>query len=326
MKAIVTGATGFLGGHLIPMLVDHGFQVIAMGRNNTIGESLVNESVSFKQVDIRFYEQVVQVFEAVDVVFHCAALSDVWGDYKKFFDVNVKGTENILECCKKFKVKRLVHVSTTSVYFDFRDKLNINENEILKDGFANHYARTKALAEEKLKKNSENVEVVIIRPRGIVGDGDTSIMPRILRVSRKGIFPLINNGRALIDITYVKNVAHALVLAARKEDVDGMCFNISNMEPMTVKELLNKVFSSTGIEVNFINVNYYLISFAAVILEGIYKLFHLGEPAITKYSVGLLSKTQTLNTDLASSYLGYKPIYSLDHAINEYARWESESV
>ena len=120
MKAIVTGATGFLGGHLTSMLVAQGWQVLAMGRNRQIGASLVSASVNFKQVDITCLSQVDEAFETVDVVFHCAALSDVWGSYRAFYEVNVLGSEHILACCKKYHVKKLVHVSTTSVYFDFK--------------------------------------------------------------------------------------------------------------------------------------------------------------------------------------------------------------
>lgn len=326
-RAIVTGATGFLGSHLVMLLEEQGYQVIALGRNADKGQKLNSEQTTFKATDITNKSTLLQSFEQVDVVFHCAALSSAWGKMDDFERVNVQGARYVLQCCEQYEVKKLVYVSSTSVYFDFKDKTNIAETEVLQHGFVNHYAQTKYQAEQCLLTEKENTEVVIIRPRGIVGDGDTSIMPRVLRIADKGFFPLINQGKAIVDLTYVKNVAYALLLAAEKTGINGHCFNISNMEPLTVKSLLQKVLNhrKSSSPCRFFPMPYLLIYGIAYCLEGIAKCFSLGEPALTCYGVGLLAKTQTLNIEAARDELGYTPLYNLDHAIEQYVKWEERA-
>ncbi|MCW8933967.1 MAG: NAD(P)-dependent oxidoreductase [Gammaproteobacteria bacterium] len=326
MKAIVTGATGFLGSHLVSILEQKHYEVIALGRDANKGAALASKNIVFKSMEITDKHSVDSVFECADVVFHCAALSSVWGSPEDFELVNVQGTQNVLECCEKWSVKKLVYVSSTSVYFDYRDKTNIKESESLHHGFVNNYARTKYQAEVLLLTEKKNTEVVIIRPRGIIGDGDTSIMPRILRIADKGFFPLINKGQATVDLTYVKNVAHALILAGEKLNINGKCFNISNFEPLSVKELLQRVLKARKKKCSLVPVDYRFMYGIAKLMEVISIRLSLGEPSITCYGVGLLAKTQTLDIEAAKNVLGYEPVYSMDYAIEKYLEWESKDA
>lgn len=326
MKALVTGATGFLGGHLVQLLEEHGYSIIALGRDELKGAMLNSQHTTFKSVDITDRGALAEAFETVDVVFHCAALSSVWGDAQDFQRVNVQASRYVLECCEKFLVKRLVYVSSTSVYFDFTDRILLSEDQVLEQGFANEYAKSKYQAEQLLLAERKSTDVVIIRPRGIIGDGDTSIMPRILRVANKGFFPLFNRGQAMVDVTYVKNVAHALYLAGKQPNIDGQCYNISNLEPVTVKALLERVLDKRKNRVIFIPVAYPLMYGLAWLFEATAKLLSLAEPSITCYGIGLLAKTQTLDVSAAQQQLGYEPLYSLDYAIEKYLAWERDGA
>ncbi len=326
MKAIVTGATGFLGSHLVSILEEKHYDILALGRDTKKAAALISDTIRFKSVDITDIHSLDAAFESADIVFHCAALSSVWGRPEDFDLINVEGTRNVLHCCESYSVKRIVYVSSTSVYFDYRNKTNIKESENLIHNFVNDYARTKFQAEKLLLAERKKTEVVIIRPRGIIGDGDTSIMPRILRIADKGFFPLINKGQATIDLTYVKNVAHALILAGEKMNIDGKCFNISNHEPLSIRELLQKVFNKRKKRCLLVPVSYKFMYGLAWLLESIARNFSLSEPSITRYSVGLLAKTQTLNTDAAKNELGYEPIYSLDYAVDKYLDWGSKNA
>jgi nucleoside-diphosphate-sugar epimerase len=323
MKAIVTGATGFLGGHLVSLLEDSGHQVVALGRDRQKGLTLASASVRFKQADITNPDELQRQFEAADVVFHCAARSSTWGAYDDFYRDNVSGTANVLRCCESLGIARLVHVSSTSVYFNFEHRLNLTESQSLTSGFANHYAKTKYLAEQLLLQEQSRTEVVIIRPRGIVGEGDVSIMPRILRIANRGFFPLINGGQAIVDLTYVKNVAQALLLAAEKPGLNKAIFNISNLEPLTVRELLNRVLERRQRRLWMVPVPYALIAGLSHIFEAVARTLDLEEPILTHYGVGLLARSQTLNVEAACEQLGYRPRYSLDHAIEQYLAWEA---
>jgi len=325
-SAIVTGATGFLGAHLVSLLEARGYQVEAFGRDQAKGQELRSERVNFTSVDIADADALEKAFSKVDVVFHCAAWSRPWGKKEDFHRVNVVGTRNMLRSCERNKIKKLVFVSSTSVYFDFKDKRNISEKDTLPRTFVNDYAATKYEAERVLLSESCETEVTILRPRGIIGDGDTSIMPRILRVMNKGVFPSVNNGAAVVDLTYVKNVAYALLLAGEKHGIHKRCFNISNLEPLSVNTLLQYVLARRKRACNFVPVSYSLLYGLAWCLEVLAKVFAGGEPIITRYSVGLLAKTQTLDTSAAERELGYKPLYSIREGIDFYLAWEQRSA
>jgi len=322
MKAIVTGATGFLGSHLVETLVDKGWSVIAFGRNATRGKVIASEQVHYKYAEITDKKQLKTAFEAADVVFHCAAHTSIWGDYSTFYDTNVTGSLNVLECCEDFMIKRLVYISSSSVYFDFDDHASIKEDDALDKGFVNAYAKTKYLGEKVLLKHKKNTEVAIIRPKSIIGERDLTIMPRIQKIADSGIFPIMNNGEAVVDITYVKNVTHALLLLAEADSVDGKCYNITNDSPLKVKDFLQKIFNNRSKKVCLVKTPYKGMYLASGAIEAISKTLHLGEPRLTRFGVGLFAKTLYLNIDKAKQELGYKPIFTLEQGIERYSEWE----
>ena len=317
MRAIVTGGTGFVGGHLVDLLLERECEVTVFGRNLEKLAQLSKRSVEVFCVDLTDLHALRTVFKSVDVVFHCAALSDAWGDYKLFYTQNVIASKNLLSLCEEVGVAKLIYVSSTSVYFDFKHRFNISEDDALNSQFANYYARSKREAEVLLLKTKKTTQVVIIRPRGILGKGDKSIKPRLSRIMQTGFFPLVNGGEAIVDLTHVKNVALALLLAANANNVDGECFNISNNDPLSIKEMLKYLPSDLTENVKFFNVSYRILFFIAFLLETYCRLLRLNEPVITKYSVGLIGKSQVLNITAAREKLKYEPHHSIRDALRD---------
>ena len=198
----------------------------------------------------------------------------------------------------------------------------IAESDSVAESFVNTYAQTKYYGEQRcLDPLFADLEPVIIRPRGILGEGDTSIMPRILKVAKKGRFPVFNNGDAMVDATYVGNVVEALSLTAKTEGIGGECFNISNNEPMTVKALTTIAFDALKQNVEYKKVPYELIDRLAGVLELWSKAISKKEPLITCYSAGLLAFSQTLDITKAQQVLGYMPVLSLEEGVQRYAQW-----
>ncbi len=322
MKAIVTGATGGLGRNLCEHLAREGWQVIALGRNQAIGHQLASEQTEFRALDLTDKADVQRVLEPADVLFHCAALSSPWGKYEDFYANNVLATETILAACQQLNIPRFVHVSTTSVYFDFRDALNISEDAKLPKVFANHYAKTKLLAEQVISAHpSKNLTKVILRPRGIFGEHDQALVPRLMRVANKGRFPLIGGGKALVDVTYVQNLVAALMLAATKDLPQQSLFNISNGEPWEVGKLVRTLTQKLNIPCKFVNINPIPISVLATGMEWAAKIGLTQEPPLTRYTAGLLATSQTLNIAKAREQLGYEPAISIEQGIDRYVKW-----
>src|SRR5665213_1182761 len=123
MKVLVTGATGFLGKKVALQLVAEGCDVTGLGRNRELGKLLETAGIKFFQADISESKLLQKAFEGQNSIIHCAALSSPWGKYKDFFQVNVTGTANVIEASKKAGVRRLVHVSTPSLYVDHSSRM-----------------------------------------------------------------------------------------------------------------------------------------------------------------------------------------------------------
>ena len=121
MKILVTGASGFIGGRFARFALEQGLDVRVNGRRAESVEHLVRRGAQFVQGDLTDGQLVRDLCVDVDAVVHCAGAVGVWGRYQDFHQGNVLVTENVVEACLKQNVRRLVHLSSPSVYFDGRD-------------------------------------------------------------------------------------------------------------------------------------------------------------------------------------------------------------
>ncbi len=319
-KVLITGGTGFLGRHLSLKLVQLNYCVTALGRNAKVGRELMQSGVNFAQVDLLDQEKLNSWTNGNDFVFHCAALASPWGKYQDFHQSNVIGTQNVIEACKMAQIKRLIHVSSPSVYYDGRHQKQISESAKLPTKFANHYAKTKYLAELLVNQAySSGLSTVTLRPRAMIGPYDTAIMPRVLRVMKKGWFPLFSKGESWIDLTCVENVVEALILCMNAgPEVDGKKYNITNGQPMMIRELVEQLSHDLKIRPRMVKIPYSIAYPIAGLLEAL-AVNH--EPLITRYSVGLLGRSQTLDISAAKNELKYTPQKSIEEGLRDYAAW-----
>ena len=321
MKTVlVTGATGFLGKYVVDELVEHGYQVRAFGRNSKVGRSLENSSVSFFQGDLTKADDVLEACKGMDLVVHAGALSTVWGPWEDFYQANVLGTKYVLEACRQTGIQRLVYISSPSIYAAPKDQLAIKESDAPEENNLNNYIRSK-LASEKLFKDYPDVPSIILRPRGLFGIGDTSILPRVINLSQKLGIPLIGDGGQLMDMTCVENVALAIRLALEAPEAKGEVYNITNGEPRAFRDLLEESLIGLGYPIKYRKIPASLLSGIASSLEFIYKTLSLkGEPALTRYTYYLLRYSQTLDISKAERELGYHPKISISEGIEQYVQ------
>ena len=318
-KVLVTGATGFLGKYLIEELLNNDYDVIAHGRKENVLNNIKEKYNA--QILKCSLDEIKNIELNVDYVIHAAALSTVWGKWKDFYNSNVIGTENVINFCKKNNVKRLVYVSSPSIYSTKCDRLNINEEDFDKNNQLNFYIKSKILAENLINSiEDDKLETVIIRPRGLLGIGDTSIIPRLIKANRKIGIPLFNDGRNIVDITCVENVAAALRLAIESNNAVGRTYNITNGEPREFKNILEELFKQINEPPKYLKINLNLMYGVSSVIEFIYKLFHIyKEPMITKYNICTLGYSQTLNIEKAKKDLNYIPKMTLSEGIKKYA-------
>ncbi len=326
-NVLITGATGFLGGYTVKEFLSNGYDVTAIGRNDRRGEELKKMGAQFVKCALEDSEELQKLCVGMDAVVHAGAKSTVWGRWEDFEKSNIIGTKNVAEAAIKGNVKKLVYVSSPSIYSDNSNKFNIKEEDVDEKNDLNFYIRSKILSEKVLHQTAKGkIKYNIIRPRGLVGIGDTSIIPRLIRANEKIGVPLLNKGQSLVDMTSVENVAYALRLAVQSDDESGSVYNITNDDPRVFVDVLETLFKEMGVKPKYLKLNYNLMYSIALLLEKWYTLRkeYDDEPMLTRYTVCTLGHSQTLDISRAKKFLGYSPKVTLDETIKKYAEHYNE--
>ncbi|AZL68670.1 MULTISPECIES: NAD-dependent epimerase/dehydratase family protein [Pseudomonas] len=326
MKVLVTGGTGFIGRHLVWHLAAQGWQVLFSGRNAQAAAEVIDHSpaqvswLALAHGSAQTAGQLTEASQGCDAIVHCAALSSPWGSAQAFRDANLEATAEVIQACQANGIARLVHLSTPSLYFDYRDRLGIREDQPL-PAPVNQYARTKAQAEALLAL-AELPACVILRPRAVFGPWDATLMPRLLRVMRRGAIPLMRGGQAQLDLTCVDNLVHAVWLALTRPLPRPLCvYNLSNGTPLPFNALLAQMAEQFQLPLRTRRLPWPLVHGVAHLLELKARLGDGREPLITRYGAGVLAFSQTLDIGAIERELGYRQVLSQAEGIARYAQW-----
>lgn len=327
MNILVTGATSGLGRNAAEWLLDAGHRVRATGRDQHSGNALAALGAEFVPLDLALASpaECAALLDDIDTVWHCAAKSSPWGDYADFYAANVAATDKLASAAGQRGIRRFVHISTPSIYFDFADHFNIDESYRAQH-FVNHYAATKYEAEQRiaeLVRRHPETSYVILRPRALFGPHDRVILPRLLQQMQRdhGVLRLPGGGQAVLDLTFVLNVVHAMHLASTQPLASGATYNIGNHQPGRLADILERLLKSEmGLDYRLQAVPYKLLYAVAGAME-IAARCTGREPMLTRYSVGAVNFSMTLDNRRAIAELGYTPRYTMDQGIRQTAAW-----
>lgn len=315
MNVLITGGTGFLGRHLAAALLQRGHSVRLMGRNFAPVKALLEQGAMPVAVDLRDREAVIAACADVEIVFHVGALSAPWGKRADFYAINVGGTGAVLVGCREHGVRRLLYVSSPSVVFDGRDQHCAREDVPYPRRFTSIYSLTKKLGEDRVNAaRSTGLETVILRPKAIFGPGDQALLPRLIAAARQQRLPQIGDGRNLVDLTYVENVVHALLLASEAPEVAGKTYTITNDEHVPLWEVIGLVLKRLKLSTSLRQIPLSVALAAASLMEMRAALTGR-EPLLTRYSATILARTQTYDISAAQRDLAYVPLVSIAEAI-----------
>ncbi len=330
MTTLVTGATGGLGRNAVDALLTQGTRVRATGRDATQREHFIAHGADYVPADLAHLTPATldALLDGVDTVWHCAALSSPWGAYDRFYAANVQATAALAEGAVKRGVRRFVHISTPSIYFDYQHHADLPE-AYRPARFANHYAATKMLAEDAIQqqvRHQHATHFVVLRPRGLFGPHDRVVLPRILHLLklRGGVLPLPRGGAARMDLTYLENVVHAMQCATTADVPSGAVYNITNHAPATLRDLLDQLLGKQlGLRYRIRAVPYPAMALAARAMEAASAITQR-EPLLTRYSAAALHYDMTLANDRARIELGYVPPIDMAEGIRRTAHWLRE--
>ena len=318
-KALVTGGGGFLGSSIVRMLLDKGIAVRSLQRSDS--PDLKKLGVEIIRGDISDRDTVINAAEGCDVIFHVAAKAGVWGDYDDYYQCNVTGTKNIIAACKAHNIQKLIYTSSPSIVFAGEDEDNINESTPYADHFLTAYQETKALAEQMvLAANNKTLATVALRPHLIWGPGDPHLAPRIIERAKAGRLRLVGKQNNLVDSTYIDNAALAHILAAEaletKNNCAGKAYFISNDEPITMKELINRILAAANLPAVTKTIPTKLAYTIGMMMEFVYKIFKLKEePIMTRFIARQLSCAHWYDLTAAKNDLGYRTKVTIDEGM-----------
>lgn len=322
MHILVTGATGFLGSKIVEHLVDTEptCHIIATGRKFSSDNEIKSHNVTYRLGDLSERQFVTSLFEIrIDIVINCASLSSLWGTAEAFHLANIITQENLIEASITNAVNRFIYISTPSIYYNSQDSLNIKESDAPPLTHINHYARTKYAAEQLMKQSG--IPFIILRPRALVGKGDTVIMPRLLRAHQQGKLRIVGSGQNVVNLTSISNMVEAVRLCLHTTYLNED-FNITNGEPIKLWEAINKIMTLIDEPPVTKHLPYPVAYLIASLMEFSSKILTTDtEPVLTKYGVGILSKSSTFDITKAKKLLGYEVRQNTDQALEEFAEW-----
>jgi len=326
MNILLTGATGFLGYRTLEELIEISYvsKIIATGRLLIPSRKINHKKVEYILGDLSEESFVNRLIQNIDIIINTASLSSPWGSFKQFHLANIKTQKNLIKASKKSKIERIIYISSASIYYNGEDRKMIKEDYPLPKTFVNNYAKTKKEAEVLLEESG--IKYIIIRPRAIIGRGDSVIMPRLIKAYTLGKLKIIGNGKNIVDLTSVQNVTHSILLSLNaNENACNEAYNITDGRPVYLWNYINKVFKGIGKEKIKSNINFNLAYYIAYIMEIFAKYLTKKEPSLTRYSVGILSKNFTLDISKAKRLLNYKTQITTEQSLNEFVSWYKQN-
>ncbi|MDK9707801.1 MAG: NAD-dependent epimerase/dehydratase family protein [Desulforhopalus sp.] len=323
--ALVTGGGGFVGKAVVQRLLEMGVETRVVGRHRYPEIEALGAKCFIG--DISCPETLTQAASRVDVVFHVAALAGIWGPWKAYYDTNVLGTKNVLESCIANKVAMLVYTSTPSVVFNGTDICGGDERLGYAEKPLCHYAKTKIIAEKMvLAANSANFRTCALRPHLIWGPGDPHLLPRLLTKGREKKLKRVGDGGNFVDISYIDNVAHAHILAAKnlaeRGTAAGNAYFISQGTPVNLWKWINELFAKMAVPEIHASISETLAYKLGGFLELFYTICRLqSEPRMTRFVAEQLAKSHYFSTANAEKDLGYQPIVSAEEGLARTVQW-----
>lgn len=218
MKIFITGATGYIGQKLVARLLNQGHEVHALCRNKPEGDLFENPRVKIFLGDLLDYEVIRQGLSGCDQVYHIAAFARVWArNPQTFFDINARGTVNVLEAALQCGVRKVVFTSTGGTYGTSNGK-PITEDLVRSIDFFNAYESSKFIAEEKvLQYVRKGLDAVIVHPTRVYGPGiwtESNAVSQLVKRYITGDWHIIpGNGRAIGNFSYIDDVVDGHLLA-----------------------------------------------------------------------------------------------------------------
>ena len=319
-KVLVSGATGFIGTHLIDALLREGYGVRALVRRRD-GAPDPTRAELF-QGDLRDPASLEGVEQGIDVVVHCASLLGKWGtDEALLHAVNVQGTVNLLQRFEGRRLRRFVHLSAGGVSGPVSGGA-VDETYDCRPATA--YESTKLLAERKALEISRGagIPATVLRPTFTYGPGDPHKLA-LFRTVKKGRYAFIGSGESVNHPIYIDDLIAGILLGIARARA-GEIYIIGGERPVTKRELVHTIADALGVRRPSLRIPRGLAGLAAPVFEALGRTFRF-DPVLTRSRVMMMADDFGYSIEKARSELGYEPKTSLRDGIARTVEYYRES-
>lgn len=321
MRTLVTGVTGFTGGHLARHLLAAGHEARGLVRPSSVGraDALAAEGMGVAVGDLTDPPTLAAACRGIEVVFHIAATyREAAQPGSSYRAINVDGTRHLLEAARAAGVRRFVHCSTGGVHGHI-ERPPADEDAPFAPGDV--YQRTKLEAERAVADfgRREGLETVIVRPIGIYGPGDRRFL-KMFRGLARGRFPMLGSGRVFYHLTYIDDLVEGFRLCGEQAAAAGRTYLLGGPEYTTLAELVALVAREVGGRPPRVRIPVWPVWLAGALCE--LACVPLGvEPPLYRRRVDFYRKSRAFDISRARRELGYNPAVSLPEGIRRTADW-----
>ncbi|NRB38551.1 MAG: NAD-dependent epimerase/dehydratase family protein [Pseudomonadales bacterium] len=325
---LVTGGAGFVGTNFVKALLDVGIRVRSFDRADA---TLSHENLDIVQGDIRDMACVEKAVAGIDTIFHTASVIELKGgravskEYRDFsYSINVEGTQNLLKAARAEGTKRFIYTASNSVVLEGKPVRNGTEDLPYTQRFDDLYTETKVVAEKWVlaQNNIDGLLTCSIRPSSIWGPGDQTMFKQMFEQMIAGLYKArVGMGNAKLDNSYVHNLIHGQILAAkhlvRGGTSEGQAYFINDGEPVNVFEFSRPVLEAINYPFPTIKIPAALIKSVMALWQFLHFKFSIPEPPIPPLAVERIAVDNYFSIEKAKTELGYEPLYTTAQGMTE---------
>jgi dihydroflavonol-4-reductase len=318
MKVLVTGATGFTGGHLARELKRRGHAVLALARPSADARSLIEHGIEVVSGDIANRDEVIAATRGIDAVYHtAAAYREAKHPDEHYWKVNVGGTVNVIEACSRHGVRRLVHCSTGGVHGHIH---NIPAVETTPFNPGDVYQRTKLEGELHVQQAIRTgMPATIVRPSAIYGPGDMRLL-KLFRALQRGTFRVFGDGRTRYHLVHISDLVEGMILCGTHERAIGQTYILAGPRFMSIQEMVRLIAEAVGVRPPRGHLPLWPLLVAAVGCEAVCRVLRI-EPPLHRRRADFFRKDRGFSSRKAQGELGYQPRIQPEQGIRETAEW-----
>jgi dihydroflavonol-4-reductase len=323
VKVLVTGATGFTGGHLARALKGRGHDVWAMVREPQAARALADAGISLTIGDLTRPETLPHAVDnAFDVVYNIAALYRQAGlPESVYHQVNGTAVGQLIEAAAKAGVRRVVHCSTVGVHGDIEHP-PANEDAPLSPGDVYQVSKVEGERVAREAAARTGVEVVIARPSGIYGPGDRRLLKLFRGVARRK-FVILGDGKIFYHLTYIDDLVEGFRLCGEVAAAAGRTYILAGGEVPTLNELAALIAQEAKVPPPTLHLPVWPFWIAGAACEAVCAPFGI-EPPLYRRRVDFFTKSRAFDISRARQELGYAPAVDLRRGIQQTLAWYRE--